>query len=76
MRFGFSRYLLASFAAKFLLAGIIVLMALVFSDAAHSVQIPEIELPALNITLFDDGVPSLPSPAPTDGASGAELSSV
>lgn len=40
MRFGFSRYLLASFAAKYLLAGIIVVLALVFNEAARSVQIP------------------------------------
>ena len=40
MRFSFSRYLLASFAAKYLLAGIIVVLALVFSEAARSVQIP------------------------------------
>jgi hypothetical protein len=45
MRFGFSRYLLASFAAKYLLAGIIVVLALVFNDAAHAVQIPQIDLP-------------------------------
>lgn len=65
MRFAFSRYLLATFAAKFLLAGIIVALALIFSDTAHAVQMPEIELPALGITLFDDGVPSPPSPVPS-----------
>ena len=37
MRFGFSRYLLASFAAKYLLAAIIVVLALVFNEAARSV---------------------------------------
>ena len=46
MRFGFSRYLVASFAAKYLLAGIIVVLALIFSEAARAVQIPEIELPS------------------------------
>lgn len=65
MRFGFSRYLLASFAAKFLLAGIIVLLALVFSDTARAVPIPEIYVPIIDVTLFDDGIPSLPSPAPS-----------
>ena len=40
MRFSFSRYLLASFVAKYLLAGIIVVLALVFNEAARSVQIP------------------------------------
>ncbi len=65
MRFGFSRYLLASFAAKYLLAGIIVILALVFSDVARGVQIPEIELPIVDITLFNDGLPALPSPAPS-----------
>ena len=40
MRFGFTRYLLASFAAKYLLAGIIVVLALIFSEAAGSIQIP------------------------------------
>ena len=40
MRFGFSRYLLASFAAKYLLAAIIVVLALVFNEAARSVQMP------------------------------------
>jgi uncharacterized membrane protein len=69
MRFGFSRYLLASFAAKYLLAGVIVVLALVFSDTARAVQIPEIELPIIDVTLFDDGLPSLPSPAPSPAAS-------
>lgn len=40
MRFGFSRYLAASFAAKYLLAGIIVVAGLVFSEAARSVELP------------------------------------
>ena len=61
MRFGFSRYLLASFAAKFLLTGIIVLLALVFSDAARAVDIPEVYIPIIDITLFEDGPPSLPA---------------
>ena len=62
MRFGFSRYLLASFAAKFLLTGIVVLLALIFSDAARAVDIPEIHVPILDITIFEDGPPSLPGP--------------
>ena len=68
MRFGFLRYLLASFAAKYLLTGIIVLLALVFSDAAHAVEIPELTIPILDITLFDDGPPTVPgaaSPSPS-----------
>lgn len=40
MRFGFARYLATSFAAKYLLAGIIVAMGLVFSDAARAVDLP------------------------------------
>ena len=70
MRFAFSRYLLASFAAKLLLAGIVVALALIFNEQARAVQFPEIELPALNITLFDDGVPSSPSPSPSAALSG------
>ena len=67
MRFGFSRYLLASFVAKFLLTGIIVLLALIFSDAARAVDVPEIYVPILDVTIFEDGPPSLPglaSPSP------------
>jgi hypothetical protein len=40
LRFGFARYLAASFAAKYLLAGIIVATGLVFSEAARSVDLP------------------------------------
>ena len=65
MRFGFSRYLLASFAAKFLLAGVIVLLALIFSDTARAIPIPEIYVPIIDVTIFDDGIPSLPSPSPS-----------
>jgi hypothetical protein len=68
MRFGFSRYLLASFAAKFLLTGIIVLLALVSSDTAGAVDIPEVHIPIVDVTLFEDGPPSLPAvtqPAPS-----------
>ena len=64
MRFGFLRYLGASFAAKYLLAGIIVVLALVFSDAARAVQIPELTIPIVDITLFDDASPA-PSPPPS-----------
>jgi hypothetical protein len=62
MRFGFVRYLGASFAAKYLLAGIIVVLALVFNDAARAVEIPELTIPIVDITLFDDASPA-PSPA-------------
>ncbi len=65
MRFGFSRYLLASFAAKFLLAGIVVVLALTFSDAARAVDVPELHIPVINVTLFDDGVPDLPAASPS-----------
>ena len=40
MRFGFSRYLAASFAGKYLLAGLVVLAGLLFSEAARAVQLP------------------------------------
>ena len=63
MRFGFARYLIASFAAKFLLAGIIVVLALVFADTASAVSIPELTIPVLDITLFEGTEPS-PSPVP------------
>lgn len=69
MRFGFSRYLLASFAAKFMLTGIIVLLALVTGDTAGAVDIPEVHIPILDVTLFDDGPPSPPAvPQPTPSA--------
>lgn len=65
VRFGFTRYLVASFAAKYLLAGIIVALALMFGSTAASVQIPELHIPIINLTLFGDGVPSLPEPSPS-----------
>lgn len=40
MRFGFARFLATSFAAKYLLAGIVVVGGLVFSSAAASVKLP------------------------------------
>ena len=40
MRFGFTRYLAASFASKYLLAGIVVVAGLIFSEAARSIQLP------------------------------------
>jgi hypothetical protein len=40
VRFGFARYLATSFAAKYLLAGIIVALALILSDTAHTVDLP------------------------------------
>jgi len=65
MRFGFRRYLLASFAGKYLLTGIIVVLALTFSDAARAVPIPEVEIPVLHITLFADESPApVPASAP------------
>jgi hypothetical protein len=64
MRFGFTRYLLASFAAKYLLAGVIVLLGLIFSDAAHAVQIPDIELPVIDYPLFGGEPTPSPSPSP------------
>jgi len=70
IHFSFSRYLLASFAAKYLLTGIVVFLALVFSDTAEAVAIPEIHIPILDITLFDDGLPSLPQESPAPGATG------
>jgi hypothetical protein len=42
MRFGFPSYLAASFGAKYLLAGIIVVAGLVFSEAARAVQLPDL----------------------------------
>jgi hypothetical protein len=65
--FSFSRYLLASFAAKYLLAGIIVVLGLTFTSAAESVAIPEVTIPVIDVTLFDDGDPGAsaqPSSAP------------
>lgn len=64
LRFGFVRYLAASFAAKYLLAGLIVLLALTFSDVARSVQIPTVEIPIIDITLFENLGPRAPSPSP------------
>jgi membrane protein DedA with SNARE-associated domain len=40
MGFGFARYLATSFAAKYLLAGVIVAAGLLFSEAARSVDLP------------------------------------
>lgn len=51
--FGFKRYLVSSFASKFLLTGVIVALALVFSDAARAVAIPQIELPQFEMPEFD-----------------------
>lgn len=68
MRFGFTRYVVASFAAKYLLTGIIVVLAVTLSDTGRTVDIPEVHIPVLNITLFDDGPPSPPgaaSPSPS-----------
>ena len=65
MRFGFGRYLLASFVAKFLLAGIIVVLALLFNDVARSVAVPELTIPIIDLTLFESTEASpLPSALP------------
>lgn len=40
MRFGFARYLATSFAAKYLLAGIVVVGGLIFSSAAAAIALP------------------------------------
>ena len=40
MGFGFARYLVTSFAAKYLLAGIVVAAGLIFSTAARSIDLP------------------------------------
>jgi hypothetical protein len=73
VRFAFSRYLLASFAAKYLLAGIIVVLGLVFTSAAESVAIPEVHIPVIDVTLFDHGDPGAsaqPSSAPVSPPAG------
>lgn len=64
MEFGFRRYLVSSFAAKFLLTGIIVVLALVFSDAAHAVALPQITLPEIDWPEFDLPLLELPDFAP------------
>jgi hypothetical protein len=79
MGFGFRRYLVSSFAAKYLLTAIIVLLALVFSDTAQAVALPEIELPEIEWPEFDLRIFELPEffpadtpgPSPEAGASGA-----
>jgi hypothetical protein len=58
--FGFKRYLVSSFASKFLLTGVIVVLALVFNDAAHAVAVPEIELPTFELPEFDFRLFELP----------------
>jgi hypothetical protein len=40
MRFGFTRFLLAAFSSKFLLAGVIVIAGLIFNQQASSVDLP------------------------------------
>jgi hypothetical protein len=62
--FGFKRYLVASFASKFLLTGVIVVLALVFSDAAHTVAVPQIELPQFEMPEFDFRLFELPDFGP------------
>lgn len=74
MDFGFRRYLLSSFAAKYLLTVLIVVLALVFSDTARAVALPEIELPQIDWPDFDLRLFELPefpaadTPAPSPGA--------
>lgn len=63
MRFGFRRYLLASFAAKYLLAGVVVVLALTFSDTAGSVSLPSITIPVVNVTIFSDDEDATPAPS-------------
>ena len=71
MEFGFRRYLVASFAAKYLLTGIIVVLALIFSDTAQAVALPPIELPEIDWPDFDIRLWELPDfpPATTPDAS-------
>ncbi|MGD8683217.1 MAG: hypothetical protein PVG27_04670 [Chloroflexota bacterium] len=66
MEFGFRRYLISSFGAKFLLTGVIVMLGLVFSDAARAVQLPEIELPQIDWPEFDFRLFELPDFAPDE----------
>jgi membrane protein DedA with SNARE-associated domain len=71
MGFGFRRYIVSSFAAKYLLTVIIVLLALVFGDTAQAVALPEIELPQIDWPEFDLRIFELPDffPAATPGTS-------
>ncbi len=68
MGFGFKRYLVSSFASKFLLTGIIIVLALVFSDAARAVALPEIELPTFDLPEFDFRLFELPDFGPGETA--------
>jgi hypothetical protein len=77
--FGFKRYLVSSFASKFLLTGVIIVLALTFSDAARAVAIPQIELPTFELPEFDIGLFELPdfgpaeTPMPSPEASAATV---
>ena len=66
--FGFKRYLISSFASKFLLTGVVVVLALVFSDAARAVALPEIELPKFELPEFDLRLFELPDFWPAKSA--------
>lgn len=73
MDFGFRRYLVSSSAAKFLLTGVIVALALMFDETATAVAIPEITLPKFELPEFDLRLFELPDlwPAPTTAPSSA-----
>ena len=68
MRFGFRRYLLASFAAKYLLAGVVVVLALTFGDTARAVSFPSITIPLVNVTIFPGDDDASPAPSPSAAA--------
>jgi hypothetical protein len=76
MRFGFRRYLLASFAAKYLLAGVLVVLALVFNDAARAVALPEFDLPEFDLPEFDLRLFDLPVVGPEAPPSPSPASSL
>ena len=38
---------------------------MILSDAAHAVDIPELTIPILDITLFEDSPPGAASPSPS-----------
>ena len=68
MGFGFRRYLVSSFASKFLLTGVVVVLALVFSDAARAVAIPQFDLPQFDLPQFDLRLFELPVFGPDETA--------
>jgi hypothetical protein len=76
MAFGFRRFIVSSFAAKFLLTGVIVVLALTFSDAARAVALPDIELPQFELPDFDIGLFELPDFGPDATPSAAPAASI